>query len=117
MTPHAASNSITGFDAQTTKPSERSISATSPLRSQPVSPLVHDRTITKSFTPPLDLVNLNTVYTISSCTLVFRWPQVLATHGQSFGPQSLGPSLTSVLHRSQFIGTNPLDLLHNHRPS
>jgi hypothetical protein len=82
---------------QTTKPNWRSVSAMPPPRSRHMSSSVLDRPITKSFVPPLDLVN--TVYS-STCTLACRCPKVLATHSQSSDPRSVYPSLSFILHRS-----------------
>jgi hypothetical protein len=58
--------------------------------------------------PPLDLVN--TVYS-SICTLARRCPPSVSHPRSFFRPsRSLGPSLTSTVHRSQSIGMTHLYL-------
>lgn len=72
------------------------------------SPSPHAPTMTWS-TVILTLVN--TVYAPAHVHLLCQRCEVLAIHGPSLINPSVQTS-TSVLHCSQFIGTNSLDLLH-----
>lgn len=99
------------FKVQTTKPLVSSVFDTLPPWSQHVSPLVFDRPITMSSTPPLDLVNrrLDLVnMTKSFMYLHLSNHQVSATHGRS--SNFSGPSIQAW--RSSFTSLSPWTCNH-----
>jgi hypothetical protein len=93
----ATSNSILGFEAQTSQ---------NRPRSQHVSSSVLDRPIIKSFVPRL---NWSTIILTSSTRPtpphVHLLVDVPKCHPPTISLTALGPSLSSILHRSQSIGT------------
>jgi hypothetical protein len=93
-----------GFEAQPTKPPQVAYSIHVPHHSTRVTAILN-RPAAKSFRAPLDrrLHSVNMVTPMYTC--VCRCLQMSATAAGHLASWSLGPSLTSVFHRSWSIGT------------
>ena len=117
LSPNPGKLSAHGFEDETVKPNWSHISVTLPPWSRHMSPLVHDRPITMSsrhhLTWSTSILTLSTWST--PCPHVHLLVDVTKCQQHMVSALALNPLVQAfvfVLHRSQFIDTNSLDLLH-----